>query len=132
MNSIVPNRVRILLNNAVWLFVDGSITIAEESPICVLIMSPADSIARISSLAVYPIIAPQVILSMTSSINEVPLGTGGGLRSGVSISVNRNTKPIFTYDITSVLWKTGAKRTNPISLAKTTTPAKKISVKLWK
>lgn len=125
INSMVPNSVRQLLNSAVWLLDDGSMTIAEDSPICVLIISPADSIASMSSRAVYPIIAPQVMLRIISKNNDVPLGTGGGFSRGVSIVVKININPSFTYVITSLLWKTGANRTKPARRAKTTTPAKK-------
>ena len=107
----------------VWLFVVGSITIAEESPICVLIISPPASIARIRSCAIYPIIAPTAKFRSKSKRGEIPAGGAAGFKRGVSMIVKINTSASFTSPAISFLLKIGANLINPSSLAKTMKPA---------
>ena len=122
------SRVIIRLKIEVWLFVVGSITIAEDKPICVLIISPPASIAKIISWAMYPIIAPTAKFKSNNNIGETVDGGIPGFKSGVIITVNISAKASFVIVLISFLFKTGANRIKPKSLAKTIKPADKYFV----
>lgn len=125
MNIKSPNSEKHLPNIDTWLDVVGSKTIADDKPICILIISAPASIAIKINCAIYPIIAPTTIFNTIESAKESLITVTSGFTTLVRRIVKTKTKLSFTSDGISLRLKTGASLMNPKRRAKIKIPAAK-------
>ena len=132
MNISIPSNDISLVNIGTCEDVVGSRTIAEDKPICILIISAPASIASKINCAIYPIIAPttkfKVIDNSMESFAATIEGTLG-LKKAVSINVNIKANASFTIPGISFLLNIGAILIKPIIRAKTYIPDNKYPFK---